>query len=122
MRRREFIGTAVTGVVATELGWALPAEHKLKAVGLQLYTVRNAMKSDFEGTIAKVAQVGYQEVEFAGYFDHSPKDVKALLDKNRLTSPSCHVGYDVVQNKWAEQIEAAHVIGHKYIVCPWIDE
>jgi len=69
-----------------------------------------------------VAQVGYKEVEFAGYFDHSPKDIKALLDKNGLTSPSCHVGYDVVEKKWAEQIDAAHVIGHHYIVCPWIDE
>jgi sugar phosphate isomerase/epimerase len=72
--------------------------------------------------VAKVAQIGYKEVEFAGYFDHSPKDIRALLDKNGLTSPSCHVGYDVVQEKWTEQIEAAHVIGHKYIVCPWIDE
>jgi len=122
MKRREFIGTAAAGVVAAELGWALPAGQKLKAVGVQLYTVRNAMKSDFEGTVAKVAQVGYKEVEFAGYFDRSPKDIKALLDKNGLTSPSCHVGYDVVEKKWAEQIDAAHVIGHHYIVCPWIDE
>jgi len=122
MKRREFLGTTAAGLLAAELGLALPAEHKLKAVGLQLYTVRDAMKSDFEGTIAKVAQIGYKEVEFAGYFDHSPKDVKALLDKNGLTSPSCHVGYGVVQSKWAEQIDAAHVIGHKYIVCPWIDE
>ena len=122
MRRREFIGTAAAGVVAAELGWALPAGQNLKAVGVQLYTVRNAMKSDFEGTVAKVAQVGYKEVEFAGYFDHSPKDIKALLDKNGLTSPSGHVDYDVVEKKWAEQIDAAHVIGHHYIVCPWIDE
>jgi len=122
MRRREFIGTAAAGAAAAKLGWALPAGQKLKAVGVQLYTVRNAMKSDLEGTLAKVAQVGYTEVEFAGYFDHSPKDIKALLDKNGLTSPSCHVGYDVVEKKWAEQIDAAHVVGHKFIVCPWIDE
>src|SRR5215470_15184374 len=121
MKRREFIGTAAAGLAATELGWAFPAAHKIKAVGVQLYTVRNAMKSDFDGTVAKVAQVGYKEVEFAGYFDHSPKDIAALLKKNGLTAPSCHVGYDVVEKKWAEQIEASHVIGHKFIVCPWID-
>lgn len=135
INRREFLGTSAAAFLlqglqvptlgselAAELSGALPAEHKLKAVGLQLYTVRDAMKSDFEGTIGKVAQDGYKEVEFAGYFDHSPKEIRALLDKNGLTSPSCHVGYDIVQNKMAEQIEAAHVIGHQYIVCPWIDE
>ena len=121
MDRRTFIGTSAAVLTASELAWAFPAEHKIKAVGLQLYTVRDAMKNDFEGTIAKVAQVGYKEVEFAGYFDHSPKDIAALLKRNELTSPSCHVGYDVVEKKWSEQIEASHVIGHKYIVCPWID-
>jgi len=121
MRRREFIGTAAAGVVAAEMGWAFTPEHKLNAVGLQLYTVRDDMKKDLDGTVAKVAKVGYKEVEFAGYFDRSPKDIKALLDKNGLTSPSCHVGYDIVENKWSEQLDAAHVIGHKYVVCPWIE-
>jgi sugar phosphate isomerase/epimerase len=108
--------------LAAGLAWAIPAEHKIKAVGLQLYTVRDAMKSDFDGTVAKVAQIGYKEVEFAGYFDHSPKDISELLKKNGLTAPSCHVGYDVVEKKLAEQIEASHTIGHKFIICPWIEE
>jgi len=122
MKRREFIETSAATLATTNFAWALPEEHKLKAVGLQLYTVRNAMKSDFGGTIAKVAQVGYKELEFAGYQDHSPKDIRAVLDKDGLTAPSCHVEYEVVEKKWAEQIETAHIIGHKYIVCPWIDE
>jgi sugar phosphate isomerase/epimerase len=122
MNRRVFLGTSAATVLASELSWALPAEHKLIAVGVQLYTVRDAMKTDFAGTLARVAQVGYKEVEFAGYFDHSAKDVSALLKKNGLTSPSCHVGYDVVEKKLTEQIEISHTIGHKFIVCPWIDE
>jgi sugar phosphate isomerase/epimerase len=134
MNRRAFLGTSAATLIASEMSWgsgfalanpksnnALPAEHKIKAIGVQLYTVRDAMKSDFDGTIAKVAQVGYKEVEFAGYFDHSPKDISAVLKKNGLTSPSCHVGYDVVEKKLSEQIEASHSIGHKFIVCPWID-
>ena len=121
INRRAFLGTSAATLIASDLAWALPAQHKIKTLGLQLYTVRDAMKSDFDGTIAKVAQVGYKEVEFAGYFDHSPKDISALLKKNGLTSPSCHVPYDTVDKKWPEQIEAAHVIGHKFIVCPWID-
>ncbi len=130
MNRRAFLGTSAATLLATGLprvsGIVLTnpeskEAHKIKAVGVQLYTVRDAMKSDFEGTIAKVAQIGYKEVEFAGYFDHSPKDIGALLKKNGLTAPSCHVPYDTVQNKWQQQIDDAHTIGHKFIVCPWID-
>src|SRR5882757_1763734 len=134
MNRRTFLGTSaatflVQGLqvqtlkpgLASILPSALPVEHKIKAVGVQLYTVRDAMKSDFEGTIARVAQIGYKEVEFAGYFDHSPKDISAILKNNGLTAPSCHVAYDIVQNKWDQQIEASHAIGHKFIVCPWIE-
>jgi sugar phosphate isomerase/epimerase len=121
MNRRAFLGTSAATLLGSDLSWALPADHKIKTVGVQLYTVRDAMKTDFDGTLAKVAQVGYKEVEFAGYFDRAPKDVAAVLKANRLTAPSCHVGYDIVEKKWSEQIEAAHTIGHEFIVCPWID-
>ena len=104
INRRAFLGTSAGTLVASKLSWPFPAQHKIKTVGLQLYTVRDAMKSDFEGTIAKVAQIGYKEVEFAGYFDHSPQDISAILKKNGLTAPSCHVPYDTVE-KWSEQIE-----------------
>ncbi len=89
---------------------------------MQLYTVRDGMKTDFEGTLAKVAAIGYREVEFAGYFDHSPQDVRAILDRQKLTSPSEHVSYAVVQDKWPETLDAAHVVGQKFIVCPWIEK
>jgi sugar phosphate isomerase/epimerase len=124
MNRRTFIGTSVAATVtaAARPAWATDSAHSINNIGLQLYTVREAMKTDFEGTIGKVAATGYKEVEFAGYFNHSPQDVRAILDKNNLASPSCHVGYDVVEKKWSETIEAAKVVGHSYIICPWIDE
>ena len=122
MNRRTFIGTSFAATIATAArpSWAADS-HKLSAIGLQLYTVRASMKTDVEGTIAKVAATGYKEVEFAGYFDHSPKDIRAILDKNGLVSPSCHVTYAEVEKKWPETLEAAHVVGHKYVICPWID-
>jgi len=124
MKRRTFIESslATAAVLAANPRWAAASEHEIKKVGLQLYTVRSEMPKDFEGTIAKVASTGYKEVEFAGYFDHSPKDVRAILDKNGLTSPSQHIPYDVVEKKWPETLDASHVVGHKYIVCPWLDE
>jgi sugar phosphate isomerase/epimerase len=123
MNRRTFIGTSIAATLAASRpSWAADSAHKIDRIGVQLYTVRDAMKTDFEGTIAKVAAIGYQEVEFAGYFDRSPKDVRAILDKNGLASSSCHVGYDVVEKKWPETLEAAKIVGHRYIICPWIDE
>jgi sugar phosphate isomerase/epimerase len=123
MNRRTFIGTSFAATLATAAkpSWAT-AGHAIDRIGLQLYTVRDAMKTDFEGTIAKVAATGYKEVEFAGYFDRSPQDIRAILDKNGLAAPSCHVGYDVVEKKWPETLEAAKIVGHHYIVCPWVDE
>jgi sugar phosphate isomerase/epimerase len=121
MKRRTFIGTSVAATLAAKTSWAAAMPKQVRPIGVQLYTVRDSMKTDFEGTIAKVAAIGYKEVEFAGYFDHSPKDVRAILDKNGLTAPSCHVPYTTLEKSWPEALEAAHTIGHKLIVNPWID-
>lgn len=125
VNRRTFLETVGTVAAATlltsRLGFA--AEHRISKVGLQLYTVRDLMKTDFDGTIAKVAQIGYKEVEFAGYFGRTPKQVRAVIEKNGLTSPSCHVQYDVLTpEKWPAEIESAKIIGQPYIVNPWIPE
>src|SRR3979411_1757299 len=123
MNRRTFLELlTAAAVLPRHLSWAA-AEHRIEKLGVQLYTVRDQMKADFDGTIAKVAAIGYKEVEFAGYFDHTPEQVRAVLDKNHLTSPSCHVEYSLLAPvKWAAQIEVAKTIGQDYIVNPWIPE
>ena len=111
-------------MMASGATWTPAADktRKLERIGMQLYTVRDLMKADVDGTLAKVAAIGYNEVEFAGYFDHAPKDIRAMLDKHKLTAPSEHVSYEVVQNKWPETLDAAQIVGHKFIVCPSIDD
>ena len=122
MNRRTFLEIlTAAAVLPRHLSWAAD-EHRIEKIGLQLYTVRDQMKADFEGTLAKVAAIGYKEVEFAGYFDHSPKDVRAILDRLGLVSPATHVPYDVLTDKWPAQLESAKVIGQSYIVNPWIPE
>ncbi len=125
MNRRTFLETAGLGAAATlltsRLGWAA-AEHKIDKVGVQLYTVRDQMKQDFDGTIAKVAQIGYKEVEFAGYFGHTPQQVRAACEKNGLAPVSTHVQYDELDDKFPSVIEDSKTIGLKYIVCPFIQE
>ena len=94
---------------------------KIRPLGVQLYTVRDEMKRDVAATLARVAQIGYTEVEFAGYFDHSPSEIRAMLDASRLTAPSAHVPLQMLQGDLGGVIAAAKTIGHEYIVCPWLD-
>jgi len=122
MDRRGFLGTITAAtLLSRKLAWA-GDDRKIEKIGLQLYTVRSEMKKDFEGTLAKVAEIGYREVEFAGYFGQSPQDVRKILDRNKLDAPSAHVDYDTLGEKWPAVLDTAKVIGHSYIVCPWIPE
>lgn len=126
MERRDFLGSLAAATVLPRLSFASldPLfRARIAKVGIQLYTVRDLMKADFEGTIAKVAQTGYREVEFAGYFDHTPEQVRAVLDKNGLAAPSCHVGYEnTADDKWAATLQTVKAVGHQYVVCAWIPE
>ena len=81
--RREFLEImAGVGVSIACSGSRFPTPgSRIDKVGLQLYTVRDLMKNDVEGTIAHVAEIGYKEVEFAGYFNKSPKEIRAMLDR-----------------------------------------
>ena len=129
MTRRKFLGHVAASPlipVAADLSRRsreeAKADRKIERLGLQLYTVRDQIAKDFEGTLARVAATGYKEVEFAGYFDHAPKDVRAILDRHKLTAPSAHVDFATVETKLPQVIETSHVIGHKFVVNPWIDE
>jgi sugar phosphate isomerase/epimerase len=126
MERREFVRVLAGAGIAVacssnRAGSTVSGARHLDRVGVQLYTVRDLMERDFEGTIARVAQIGYKEVEFAGYFGHAPADVRAILDRNGLTSPAVHTG-SIEAEAWKKSLEAANGIGHKYIVVPWVPQ
>jgi hypothetical protein len=57
-------------------------------IGLQLYTVRDLLAKDFEGTLERVAQIGYTDMEFAGYYNRTPEQVRAVMDRLKLVSSS----------------------------------
>src|SRR3954452_4513406 len=88
--RRTFIGTMGAALLAARYTDAA----SLKRLGVQLYTVRTLLEKDFEGTLAKVASAGYAEVEFAGYFNQTPEQVRDVLKRHKLTAPSAHISYD----------------------------
>ena len=91
-------------------------------VGLQLWTVREECKKDFAGTIAKVAKMGYNGVEFAGFYEKSAKDVRKMLDDNGLQCCGSHTAFDLLSNeKMAATMEYNRVIGNKFVIVPWLD-
>src|SRR5262245_6549816 len=121
MDRRTFLGTV--GAAAVVAGRPMFASS-IKRVGMQLYTVRADMGKDFDGTLAKVAAIGYKEVEFAGYYGRSAYELRDVLKRHGLTAPAAHIDYPTVSDpaKWAKALDDARVIGHRFLVNPWIDE
>ena len=93
---------------------------KLSKIGVQLYTVRAEMAKDFDGSLKKIAELGFKEVEFAGYYNRTPQQIKALLTQLGLDAPSAHIPLADLRDKLPQTIEGAKIIGHRYIVCPFL--
>ncbi len=123
MDRRDFVQTMAGAGLAIACGGArrAPSAARIDKIGIQLYTVRDQMKADFEGTLARIAEIGYKEVEFAGYFDHTPDQVRAILNRHGLSAPSTHMGA-ADDAGWKAAFATAKSIGHEYVVAPWIPE
>lgn len=133
--RRNFIKN--TGLLAASLAIAPSLTNAFapakRAVGIQLYSLRDIISKDVKGVIEKVAKAGFKEVETYGYTPNgsfwglSPKEFKALLDSNGLYSPSGHFGFDNYISSGnlddvKSYIEASNVLGAKYVVAPWLGE
>jgi sugar phosphate isomerase/epimerase len=123
--RRDFLATvgAALGATAFRFPSFAPAieADRLSRIGIQLYTVRSLTKDDLDGTLAKIAQIGYKEVEFAGYFNRTPAQIRALLVANKLASPSTHIGIPPTDDAWKKFVDDAKDMGHEWIVAPWLD-
>src|SRR5690606_4057341 len=89
-------------------------------LGLQLYTVRDLMAEDLVATLELVAGIGYREVEFAGYFDTPPADVRRHLEAAGLRAPAAHIGYEEFAANLNGVIEHAVAVGHEFVVVPAI--
>lgn len=126
LNRREFLersgGALLLGAVGVQspgfLSPRSPSPESLSRIGVQLYTVRTSMRESVERTIEQVAKIGYKEVEFAGYFGRSAKDIRALLDANGLTAPSAHsADMNSVRTRFAQVLEDANTVGHRFVLC-----
>ena len=91
-------------------------------IGVQLYSVRDRMEKDFTGTLESVAKIGFKEVEFAGYYNQSPEQVRATLDRLGLRAPSSHIMLADISKDIPGQVKAARTIGLEYITVPALFE
>jgi sugar phosphate isomerase/epimerase len=119
LSRRDFL-RSIAGGAAMETAAAYSGE--LRKIGLQLYTVRDLLKSDFEGTLRKVALLGYGEVEFAGILGTNIKRTHELLRRLGLTAPSLHIDYTSLRQNPGTSFQTAIVLGSRFVVCPWLDQ
>ena len=89
-------------------------------IGLQLYSVREELEKDMDATLKAVKEMGYDYVEFAGFYDKPAEEVKTILDKYELTAISSHKGHDAFLENEKDEIEYLKKLGIKYCAIPWM--
>jgi sugar phosphate isomerase/epimerase len=118
--RRNFLKTA-SGAIAVGAVWKsapmLYADLLSLPLGLQLYSVRDQIAKDYDGTLQQVAAAGYREVEAAGYFGRSAAQVKQSMDKAGLNCVSTHYSLADLQPHLDDVLVFTKALGVKYIIC-----
>jgi sugar phosphate isomerase/epimerase len=140
LSRRKFIQLSALGLAGATVGVAgsipqkspNPAKKKIP-IGVQLYSVRGDCKADFPAALKHVARIGYQGVEFAGYWNFSARDLRKILDDNGIVACGSHTPSEQVlsPDKLKTTIEFNQILGNKFIIVPdmsgateavWIDK
>lgn len=117
------------------------SNSNIKNVGLQLWSIAKTLEQDFTNTIQLVSQIGYKELELfgpypfstekdkatwnsitgmlgfsqSGYFNHTVKEFRNILDARGLRTPAMHVGLDTLRNKMEETAASANILGQQYV-------
>ncbi len=89
-------------------------------IGVQLYSVRDKMEADMYATLKAIKEMGYDYVEFAGYFGKSAQEVRAMLDELGLEAPSVHQSYDLFLEQGQAAVDYIKTLGAKFAVIPWM--
>jgi len=140
MNRRSFLSVTAASLAATRLAPWLTGAAPLDRIGVQLFSLPKMLERDYAGAFAMLATLGYKEVEFfgpysfspeavqqkwiagagdlgfsgSGWFGHTAKETRALLDRHGLSAPSMHVDLDTLLQRPTQVGEAAQAMGHSY--------
>ncbi len=92
-------------------------------IGLQLYSVRQECEKDLPGVLGAVAKMGYDGVEFAGYYGRTAQELRALLDDVGLKCCGTHIGLDtILGDELPRTIEFNQTLGNKYLIVPGLSQ
>jgi sugar phosphate isomerase/epimerase len=119
--RRSFLavsGVSLLSAALSQRAAGMPAARGIEKIGVQLYTVRDEIAKDLDGSLARIAAIGYREVELAGYASHSVARFRAALDRHGLVAPSSHIAIERIRDELPQVLEEAHELGHRYVICP----
>ncbi len=124
--RRDWLrgGLGMGLVAATARGWA-PAADKPKKIpiALQVYSVRQAAAKDLPGVLKAIGQMGYEGVEFAGYYGHEAKAIRKMLDDSGLKCCGTHIGLEtLLGDQFARTVEFNQVLGNRFLIVSWMPE
>jgi sugar phosphate isomerase/epimerase len=120
--RRSFLKTAALAAAASAISpGSVYADESALQIGLQLFSVREALAKDYPGTLKRVAAIGYREVEAAGFYNHSAADVKHMMADAGLRCLSAHYPLADLLKSTDATIAYAQALGLEYIICsaPW---
>jgi sugar phosphate isomerase/epimerase len=123
--RKDFLKTSALALSLPLLNRLDVLGSPIKNIGLQLYTLRNELGKDPEGTLTKVAQIGYKEVETFGYSGgkycgKAPAEFKTFLDGLGLSSPSGHYMPNNLRKDWQMAVDHAAAAGQKFMICAFL--
>lgn len=91
-------------------------------IGLQLWSIREAMEKDLLGMIERISEMGYEGAQFAGFFDNDAVAVKTQLANNHIKPAGAHVQIELLENELDETLIYHETIGNDLIIVPWLPE
>lgn len=116
--RRQFIqNSSATMLLAGAGSLRAHAQGLNLPLGLQLYSVREMLPKDYEGTLQMVGRLGYKEVEAAGFYNKSAAEVKQDMQKANLKCVSAHYPMDTLQKSFDSIVPFHKELGAEYIIC-----
>ena len=123
--RRQFLSLIGAGVGAAVVPAWTARQAEINAplngpLGLQLWSLREYLPKDLRGTLMKVRELGFREVEGAGTWKHTASELRAALDAAGLRCQSAHLGFERLNDNPQAAFAEARAVGASWVVCPWI--